>query len=94
MPNHDCQYFGEILTLETSLLKTMLNWSSINSCITNTPIIGHYNSSVRIMTWLLKPLMLCILIFIHKWRGVQFNVDTERRCFDKLIMAILLKFFY
>ena len=27
-----------------------------------TYIIGHYNPSVRITTWLLTPLMLCVLI--------------------------------
>ena len=27
--------------------------------------------------------------FIHKWRGLQFKVDSERQIFEKLFMAIL-----
>ena len=35
--------------------------------------------------------MLCVLIFIHKWRDLQFKVDSERQIFffEKLFMAIL-----
>ena len=35
--------------------------------------------------------LLCVLIFIHKWRDLQFKVDSERQIFfEKLFMAILL----
>ena len=32
--------------------------------------------------------MLCVLIFIHKWRDPQFKVDSERQIFEKLFMAV------
>ena len=41
-----------------------------------TYVIGHYNPSVRIID------------FIHKWRDIQFKVDSERQIFEKLFMAI------
>ena len=34
--------------------------------------------------------MLRALILIHKWRDLQFKVDSERQIFEKLFMAILI----
>ena len=33
--------------------------------------------------------MLCVLILIHKWRDLQFKVDSERQIFWETFMAIL-----
>ena len=36
--------------------------------------------------------VVCVT-FIHKWRDLQFKVDSERQIFEKLFMAILLSEF-
>ena len=55
----------------------------------------HYltHCQTYIHNWLLQPFsqdywpsfshhfMLCVLIFIHKWRDLQFKVDSERQIF-------------
>ena len=44
----------------------------------HTYVIGHYNPSVRIID--LVSLDVCVN-FIHKWRDVQFKIDSERQIF-------------
>ena len=48
-------------------------------------IIGHYNLVLRITY------VVCFN-FIHKWRDLQFKVDSERLIFEKLFLAILFTF--
>ena len=40
--------------------------------------IGHYNSSVRIIGLLSSITYVVGLNFIHKWRDVEFKIDSER----------------
>ena len=55
-------------------------------------IIGDCNSSVRITSEFLMPLVMWLLvIYIHEWRDLQFKVDSKRHIFDKLFLTI---FFY
>ena len=45
-------------------------------------------TSLVIITQLLTSLILCVLIFIHKRRDIQFKVVSERQIFEKLFMAV------
>ena len=49
---------------------------------THTFIIGHYNPSVRIIDLVSHTTYVeCVLNFIHKWRYLQFIVDSEGQIF-------------
>ena len=52
--------------------------------IHNFYIIGHYNSSVRIIDLVSHTTFVLCVHFIHKWRDLQFKVDSERQIFEKL----------
>ena len=57
-----------------------------------TYIIGYYNPSDRIIDLVSHTTYVAWVNFIHKWRDIQFKVDSERhflRVFEKLFMAIL-----
>ena len=43
----------------------------------NTYIIGHYNSSVRIIDLVSHTTYVVCVNFIHNWRDLQFKVDFE-----------------
>ena len=45
----------------------------------HTYIIGHYNPSVRIIDLVSHTTYGVCVNFIHKWRDLQFNVDSERQ---------------
>ena len=47
----------------------------------NTYIIGHYNPSVRIIDLVSHTTYVKCVNFIHKWRDLQFKVDSERQIF-------------
>ena len=47
----------------------------------HTYIIGHYNPSVRIIDLVSHTTYVVCDNFIHKWRGLQFKVDSERQIF-------------
>ena len=47
----------------------------------NTYIIGHYNPSARIIDLVSHSAYVVCVNFIHKWRDLQFNVDSERQIF-------------
>ena len=63
-----------------------------SSCIHNIHnIIGHYNPSVRIIDLVSHTTYVVCVNFIHKWRNLQFKVDSERQIFfEKLFMAVLI----
>ena len=64
--------------------------SVLNFTYIHTYIIGHYNPSVRIIDLVSHTTYVVCVNFIHKWRDLQFKVDSERqRFFEKLFMAIL-----
>ena len=44
-----------------------------------TYIIGHYNPSVRIIDLVSQSTYVVCFNFIHKWRDLQFKVDSERQ---------------
>ena len=50
---------------------------------------GHYNPSVRIIDLVSHTTYVVCVNFIHKWRDLQFKVDSERQIFEKLLMANL-----
>ena len=52
-----------------------------------TYIAGHYNPSVRIMEIVSNTTYVVRVNFIHKWRNLQFNIDSKR-LFEKLFMTI------
>ena len=58
--------------------------------IFNTYIIGHYNPSVRIIDLVFHTTYVVCVNFIHKWRDLQFKVDSKRQNFEKLSMAIFI----
>ena len=45
----------------------------------HTYIIGHYNPSVRIIDLVSHTTYVVCVNFIHKWRDLQFKVDSERQ---------------
>ena len=47
----------------------------------HTYIIGHYNPSVRIIELVSHTTYVVCVNFIHKWRDLQFKVDSERQIF-------------
>ena len=47
----------------------------------HTYIIGHYNTSVRIIDLVSHITYVVSVNFIHKWRDLQFKVDSERQIF-------------
>ena len=52
--------------------------------------IGHYNLSVRIIDLVSHTTYVVCVNFIHKWRDLQLNVDSELQIFfKKLVMTIL-----
>ena len=54
-------------------------------------MIGHYNPSVRIIDLVSQTTYLVCVNFIHKWRDLQFKVDSERQVFiEKLFLEIFL----
>ena len=44
-----------------------------------TYIIGHYNLSVRMIDLVSHTIYVVCVNFIHKWRDLQFKVDSERQ---------------
>ena len=46
-----------------------------------TYLIGHYNPSVRIVNLISHTTYVVCVNFIHKWRDLQFKVDSERQIF-------------
>ena len=46
-----------------------------------TYIIDHYNPSVRIIDLVSHITYVVCVNFIHKWRDLQFKVDSERQIF-------------
>ena len=51
----------------------------MSPCYTHTYIIGHYNPSVRIIYLVSHTTYVVCVNFIHKWRDLQFKVDSERQ---------------
>ena len=51
---------------------------------------GPYKPPVRCATQFLKTPMLYCVYFIHKKRGMQFKVDSERQIFEKTISGNFL----
>ena len=47
----------------------------------HTYIIGHYNPSVRIIDLVSHTTYVVYVNFIHKWRDLLFEVDSERQTF-------------
>ena len=47
----------------------------------HTYIIGHYNPSVQIIDLVSHTTYIVCVNFIHKWRDLQFKVDSERQIF-------------
>ena len=48
-----------------------------------TYIIGHYNPSVRIIDLVSYTTYVGCVNFIHKWRDLQFKVNSERQIFSE-----------
>ena len=47
----------------------------------HTYIIGQYNPLVRIIDLVSHTTYVVCVNFIHKWRDLQFKVDSERQIF-------------
>ena len=47
----------------------------------HTYIIGHYNPSVSIINLVSHTTYVMCVNFIHKWRDLQFKVNSERQIF-------------
>ena len=63
----------------TQLIITRKSLSShVGPKILHTYIIVHYNPSVRIIDPVFHTTYVKCVIYIHKWRDLQFKVDSER----------------
>ena len=62
------------------------------SCIeaVHTHVIGYCNPSVRISELVSHTTYVVCVNFIHKWRDLQFKVDSERQIFEKHFTVIFL----
>ena len=49
--------------------------------VVHTYIIGHYNPSVWIIDLVSHTTYVVCVYFIHKWRDLQFKVNSERQIF-------------
>ena len=47
----------------------------------HTYTIGHYNPSVRVIDLVSHTSYAACVRFIHKWRDLQFKIDSERQIF-------------
>ena len=61
---------------------TSPTWNYYNLCwcihtYIHTYIIGHYNPSVRVIDLVPHTTYALYFNFIHKWRNLQFKVDSE-----------------
>ena len=66
-----------------ALNKTISSLSiiGINISYIHTYIIGHYNPPVTIIDLVSHTTYVVCVNFIHKWRDLQFKVDSERQIF-------------
>ena len=46
-------------------------------------IIGHYNPLIRLIDLVTHTTNVMCVNFIHKWRNLQFKVDSERQIFGE-----------
>ena len=58
--------------------------------IIHTYIIGHYNTSVRIIDLVSHTTYVVCVNFIHKWGDLQLKLTPNDRFFEKLFMAIFI----
>ena len=73
------KYDWPITNLKPLIIKKRVKIVKTGSQKGDVIVIGHYNISVRITTWLLLPLTLCALIlYMSGGRDLQFKVDSER----------------
>ena len=54
---------------------------TVHSGYTYIYIIGHYNPSVRTIDLVSHTTCVVCVNFIHKWRDLQFKVDSKRQIF-------------
>ena len=82
------------LTVNDTKTKYMLSTSRyvlrINSRIIY--IIGHYNPSVGIIDIVSHTTYVVCVNFMHKWRDLQFKVDSERQIFFEKLFLLLSEF--
>ena len=57
------------------------NWIVRFKSKLRTYVIGHYNPSVRIIDLVSHATYVVYVNFRHKWRDLQFKVDSERQIF-------------
>ena len=70
---------------------TTYNYQRSNYLKEHTYIFGRYNPSVRVIDLVSHTDYVVCVNFIHKWRELQFKVDTERQVFFlHHVMAILV----
>ena len=55
--------------------------SNLSKMIIYTYVIGHYNPSFKIIDLVSHTTYIVCVNFIHKWRNLQFKVDSERQIF-------------
>ena len=55
----------------------------------HTYIIGHYNPAVMIIDLVSHITYVVCVNFIHKWRDLQFKVDSERKIFRETFHYLL-----
>ena len=70
----------------------MANCAYTTTAYTNKYIIGQYNPSVRVIDLASYTTYVVCVNFIHKWRDLQFEVDSERQIFVETFYGNLIYF--
>ena len=73
------EYIFELIVLQLSII--YFPSSKPMNFISYTYIIGHYNPSFRILDLVSNITYVVCVNFIHKRRGLQLKVDSERQIF-------------
>ena len=61
-----------------------LLFNTITKCTYIHNKISHYNPSARIIDLVSHTTYVVCVNFLHEWRHLQFNIDSERQIFEKL----------
>ena len=70
-------------------LFVFVNFALLSTQLQYNCIIDHYNYSVRIIELVSYTTYAVCVNFIHKWRDLQFKVDSKQQIFLKTLLAIL-----
>ena len=91
--NHNTNMHDAYIILpEPSIMLKQLQ-DCLESYYIHTYKFGHYNPTVRIINLVFYTAYVVCVNFIHKWRDLQFKVDSERPIFWETFHGDFLFYF-